>query len=380
MNPLPALCFLLFTLSAPALAVEPAPHTALTLPPSEGNPRNSEGDFIRLADGSILFVYTRFTGGGGDHDTAELVSRASSDNGATWSKKDEIVLANEGNWNVMSVSLLRLADGRIALFYLRKNSLSDCRPLVRFSNDEAKSWSKPVQIIPNDAAGYYVMNNDRAVQLASGRLIAPVALHNRPDWEKPDWNGSIACYLSDDSGKSWRRSNTMQQAHDSEKKRVTAQEPGVVELNDDRLLMWIRTGAGEQYRCFSKDGGDTWSPFEPMGLASPRSPASIERIPSTGDLLVAWNNHARLPVDQRKARTPFTLAISRDEGATWENIHDLDADPNGWFCYTAIEFAGDHALLGHVAGDPITGQHLATTRITRVPLSWIYSSHLRSLD
>jgi len=32
-------------------------------------------------------------------------------------------------------------DGRIALFYMLKNSLSDCRPVVRFSADEAKTWS-----------------------------------------------------------------------------------------------------------------------------------------------------------------------------------------------------------------------------------------------
>ena len=35
----------------------------LRLGPSEGNPRNSEGDFIQLKNGKILFVYTFFTEG-----------------------------------------------------------------------------------------------------------------------------------------------------------------------------------------------------------------------------------------------------------------------------------------------------------------------------
>ena len=114
--------------------------TALVLAPGDNNPRNSEGDFIPLKDGRILFVYTRFTGGkGSDHDKAELVSRVSANGGKTWSEKDELVVANEGGWNVMSVSLLRLANGQIALFYLRKNSLTDCRPLVRLSSDETIS-------------------------------------------------------------------------------------------------------------------------------------------------------------------------------------------------------------------------------------------------
>ena len=44
----------------------------LRLEPSEDNPRNSEGSFVTLKDGRILFVYTHFTGGRGDHAQAHL--------------------------------------------------------------------------------------------------------------------------------------------------------------------------------------------------------------------------------------------------------------------------------------------------------------------
>ncbi len=347
------------------------PAVTLKLAPGDGNPRNSEGDFIRLADGRILFVYTRFSSGGSDHDNADLVSRVSTDQGQTWSRNDKMVVANEGGRNVMSVSLLRLADGRIALFYLRKNSLTDCRPVVRFSNDEAESWSSPTAIIPDHEVGYHVMNNDRVIQLTSGRLIAPVALHNRPGWEKPDWQGEITCYLSDDGGKNWRRSKTMQNASDAAGKRITAQEPGVIELKDGRLLLWIRTDAGEQYRSFSADGGEMWSALEPMGVASPKSPATIERIPTTGDLLLVWNNHAHLPPAERKLRTPYTVAISQDEGKTWDNFKNLADDPHGWYCYTALTFVDDHVLLGYCAGDRRTGG-LNLSQITRFPVRWLY--------
>lgn len=36
--------------------------TVLQLNPGENNPRNSEGDFVRLKDGRIMFIYTHFTG------------------------------------------------------------------------------------------------------------------------------------------------------------------------------------------------------------------------------------------------------------------------------------------------------------------------------
>ncbi len=369
MSMIKSLLTILLCLSALPATAQPA--VTLKLAPSKDNPRNSEGDFIRLADGRILFVYTRFSSGGSDHDQADLVSRVSADAGQTWSSEDELLVANEGDWNVMSVSLLRLADGRIAFFYLRKNSLTDCRPVVRFSADEARSWSEPVAVIPDQDVGYFVLNNDRVIQLGSGRLIAPVALHNRPGSKQPDWQGQICCYLSDDGGKTWRRSATMQKAFDAAGDRITAQEPGVVELKDGRVLLWVRTTAGQQYRAYSSDGGDIWSKFEPMGVASPNSPATIERIPSTGDLLLVWNNHAHLPPAERKARTPYTAAISRDEGKTWEHAKNIQDDPHGWYCYTALTFVGDHVLLGHCAGDRRTGG-LNLSQITRFPIGWLY--------
>lgn len=348
------------------------PSTVLVLPPREGNPRNSEGDFIQLRDGRLLFVYTRFAGGSGDHDAASLVSRVSRDDGKTWSSDDEAVLDNEGGWNVMSVSLLRLHDGRIALFYMRKNSATDCRPFLRYSDDEARSWSEAVAIIPDEQIGYYVLNNDRVIQLEDGRLVVPVALHHQPDWKSPDWKGQVMGYLSDDMGSSWRRSRTIQKAYRPGGERITAQEPGVVQLKGGRLMMWVRTDEGEQYWSHSQDGAETWSVLKPMGVASPRSPASIRRLPGREDLLMVWNDHSALALHQRTARTPLSLAVSRDEGNTWSSPRNIADDPEGWYCYTAIEFVGDQVLLGYVAGKQRKGEHLATTQLTRLPIDWCY--------
>lgn len=334
------------------------------LPPSQGNPRNSEGDFISLKDGRILFIYSHFTGGGSDHAAGHLAARFSRDGGQTWTDQDEVVVQREGKFNVMSVSLLRLQSGAIALFYLRKNSLTDCRPWMRVSLDEGKSWSEPTACI--DTVGYNVLNNDRAVQLKDGRLVLPVALHNTPEQNRFDGRGAISCYLSDDDGKSWQQSTTRQQ---TEKR--TLQEPGVVQLRDGRLMMFCRTPHGSQYVSYSDDRGDTWSPFGPSGIISPLSPATIERIPKTGDLLMIWNNHDHVAAKYRGKRTPFHVAVSRDEGKSWERIKTLEDDPNGWYCYTALAFSGDHVLLGHCAGDRRRGG-LNTTQITRFSLDWLY--------
>lgn len=336
------------------------------LPPTSGNPRNSEGDFIQLKDGRVLFVYTHFTGGGSDHATAHLAGRFSSDGGKTWTAEDVLVVENESGMNVMSVSLLRLQSGEIALFYLAKESLTDCRPRMRISRDEAKTWSEPIVCIAEP--GYNVLNNDRAVQLKSGRIILPVARHNTPEQNRYDRRGVISCHFSDDQGKTWIQSRTVQQGEE-----VILQEPGIVELKDGRLMMFCRTGSGSQYVAYSADQGDTWTEFQPSNIISPMSPATIERIPKTGDLVLVWNDHSQITPELRGRRTPFKIAISRDEGATWEHVKTLENDPHGWYCYTAIDFVGDHLLLGHCAGDRrVAG--LETTQITRIPLDWLYQS------
>ncbi len=336
----------------------------ILLPPGPGNPRNSEGDFIELTAGRIMFAYTRFTGGGRDQDAANIAARFSSDDGATWTTEDVTIVANEGLQNVMSVSLLRL-DQEIALFYLVKDSLADTRPMMRLSTDEGSTWSEPIEMIPDEQVGYYVLNNDRVIQLASGRLVAPVSQHASAD-RKWDAHGHIMYYLSDDAGRTWRRSKSVLRPDESGEGRVTFQEPGVVELSPDRLLSFIRTDAGTQYYANSKDGGETWTAPRPSSLRSPLSPASIERIPGTGDLIALWNNNS---LDSR--RTPFNVAISRNDGQTWESTKILEDDPDGWYCYTAIMFRGNRVLLGHVAGDRDEGK-LSTTQITSFDVNWLY--------
>ena len=342
------------------------PARTLELPPGKGNPRNSEGSFVSLKDGRILFVYSHYTSGSGnDDDPAYLAGRYSSDGGRTWTSEDRVIVENEGAMNVMSASLLRLQSGEVALFYLVKNSEKDCRPVMRLSADEGATWGAPTGCI-TDEAGYYVLNNDRAIQLKGGRLVLPVCQHSVRGSAGMDWQGTVMCYLSDDSGKTWRRSHDAHKGYDAAGKRITAQEPGVVELKDGRVMMFIRASGGYQYAAYSQDGADTWTPPAVSAIASPVSPASIKRLPLTGDLLLVWNDHAGIPASLRGRRVPLSVAISKDDGKTWQRSKVLEGNPKGWYCYIAIHPMDDAVLLGYCA---MSG--LAHSRVTRVPVSWL---------
>jgi Neuraminidase (sialidase) len=339
----------------------------LNLEPTKEHPRNSEGSFARLKSGRLIFYYTQFYGGAGDESPARIVGIHSDDAGRTWSEP-QVVIENIGGNNVMSVSLLRLASGKLALFYLLKNSWIDCRPYIRLSTDEGVTWSEPKLVIA--APGYFVVNNDRLVQLSSGRLIVPAGFHRSrgtdPQSSKSFDSRAIAMwYYSDDEGQTWQEASTWWGI--PVRSGSGLQEPGLVELADGKLFAWARTDQGAQYGFTSADGGKSWTAPLPTELQSPTSPASIKRLPNSANLLAIFNDHSgRFPFPKGK-RTPLVAAISADGGKTWPQARLLEGDPDGWYCYTAMYFVDDAVLLAYCAGDSKIGG-LNRLRIRRVNL------------
>ncbi len=356
-----------------SLAWSQQPVTTLQLHPGPDNPRNSEGDFVELKDGKILYIYSRFTGkSSSDFGSSDLAARWSDDGGKTWTPEDKIVVTNEAATNVMSVSLLRLKSGKIALFYARKNSIADCIPMMRISEDEGKTWGTPVACI-TDHPGYYVLNNARVIQLPNGRLLVPVALHNteakgltHEELEKKFNNyGILYCYYSDDEGKTWKRSRKVEVPES-----VMAQEPGLIELRNGSVMMYIRTDAGMQYTSYSSDKGKTWTAATPSNIPSPLSPATIVRDPATGNLVLIWNNFGEMGLKYGK-RTPFNIAVSDNEGLTWQNIKTIHNDPDGYYCYTAARFIGnDKLFLSYCASKRSAA--LTMTNLTIINTDWLY--------
>ena len=221
------------------------PETLLLLNPSSQYPRRSEGAIEPLNDGRLGFVYTRFTGGNKDDSPADIVVRTSRDAGRHWGR-ERLLVSRDGSRNVMSVSLLRLAGGELLLFYLRKSGCGDCLMYVQRSADELATLSPPVRVTVTD--GYHVVNNDRIVQLTGGRIIVPAAWHPCPDGTDKTWSPYAVCraFFSDDDGRTWQAGADVPPPRET--RPVVLQEPGVVELADGRLLMWMRTNQPSQYQ------------------------------------------------------------------------------------------------------------------------------------
>ncbi|MBL9216023.1 MAG: exo-alpha-sialidase [Opitutaceae bacterium] len=341
---------------------DPGSRIVLELAPTPAVPRNSEGAFATLRDGRILYTYTQYYGGDEDHSAARLAEITSSDGGRTWSEPRVVVAGVDGRGlNVMSLSLLRLASGRLARFHLLTRSPVDCRPWLSYSADDGATWTEPRLLLPDP--GYYVLNNDRVIQTRTGRLVMPMNVHARA-WAR----GEAVWFYSDDEGATWTASPSRWSLAEGN---AGLQESGVVETPGGALLSWFRTDRGCQYESRSTDDGATWSAPQPGGLASPLSPASIKRRPGTNELVAVFNDHSgRFPF-VAGMRTPLALAVSADDGATWPARRLLEADTRRWYHYAALHFTADALLLAYNAGDDIMGKFRSPLRLRRVELAWL---------
>ena len=366
-------------------------------------------------NGQLWLVYS-------DVDKGQLMRfRASNDAGRTWPEgwtaRDSAGRDIPGFHN----SVLRLKSGRLGMVYSYANKEyghpgreSHSMVHYRISDDRGRTWSDPVLIDRLHSC----CCTGHAVVLSSGRIIAPSfrwispiagneAEASQMDDNEPSPTFSYSfAYISDDEGKTWKRSlselfvSVNRAAWDLE-------EPTVVELRDGRLLMHFRAAQGRMYKSYSSDGGFSWTRPEAVHIAAAYVPSIIRRIPSTGELLMVWNQASRQEIVANWERMRLSCAISRDEGETWENFKNLESlddvtkitpppacetqayhpyevyggtqpQPGKRYhrapgilriCYPTIAFAEDEAAIAYDIGRGILGGGLGA-RLRVIPLEW----------
>lgn len=356
---------------------------ATHISPATGNPRNSEGSFLQLDDGRLVFAYSRYHADSWyDHAACAICAVYSTDEGASWTDTPEqlVSAADYGQENVMSVSLMRLANGDIGLFYLVKypGTVSEYR--MRRYRGDFSHLVEDVKIIPGRRPGYYVVNNDRVCRLANGRLIVPAALHpsavcaepGTPDAGWTDGRGSVVFFSSEDDGHSWKELWPILTLADGNS-RTGLQEPGVIELPGGVLYSYFRTDRMWQYESVSLDGGERWFNPQPSRFTAPASPMLIKKNPYSGRYLAVWNPVPEYQTRPRgefwtAGRNPLVMADSTD-GVHFSAPIIIEDDPTRGFCYPAIHFLDENRLLlAYCSGGPEDGSCLNRLTIRRITL------------
>jgi sialidase-1 len=318
-----------------------------------------------LRDGRLMIAWSQFlSSSSSDWAPARIPVMFSRDDGRTWYGKATLQ-ENIGKINVMCPDLLRLRSGKILFTFWVLNSPADAQVMYRLSSDDGKTWTAPKPIPASPAPMYWMNQHDTSIQLRSGRILNP--LYFTSDY-RIDKHIRVQAYYSDDEGGSWKASRTIIDIPESTR---GAEEPVVVERKDGSILMLIRNITGHVYQARSSDGGETWTKPEPTSLGAPRSPISVKRIPSTGDLLTVWNQST-------DKRWPLNVAISKDDGLTWGRSKTLDSTPGVTFAYTSIAFVKDQVLFSYYVGQPRQGpteqesKDTFALKLKSVPVTWFY--------
>lgn len=349
------------------------------LPPQADNARNSEGDFERLKDGRILFVYSRYcTDNAHDDAKCDIAGLYSDDNGLTFSEEPVIIVpaSAHNTLNLMSVSLQRLQNGQLAIFYLcKKDPYSEF--YMRLANEDESAFGEPIKCLPFDEESYNVVNNARITQLKDGRILVPAAKHEVVADENgnrhAEYFGKCRVYGSDDNGQTWKDLAGFIELPNPGYSDTGLQEPGIVELPDGRLYQYFRTDRMFQFESFSSDRGETWTTPVASRFTAPESPMLIRQNPYTGQFFAFWNPiplyNGRLDPNAKwvhAGRTPFVMAVS-DNGLDFSPFVVLEDEPDHGYCYPAVFFLNEKEfLLSYCSGGPEDDMCLGKTTIRRV--------------
>ncbi|MBI5092900.1 MAG: exo-alpha-sialidase [Candidatus Hydrogenedentes bacterium] len=85
----------------------------------------------------------------------------------------------------------------------------------------------------------------------------------------------------------------------------------------------------------SKDSGKTWTPSRPTTLPNPGAGMAMCKL-RNGHLVFVYNSNA-------DARTPLSVAISKDDGATWSRPVHLESNP-GEYAYPCVIQTSDDKI------------------------------------
>jgi hypothetical protein len=304
-----------------------------------------QGPFLLMPRGELLTFNNR-----------EVM--ASRDDGRTWKTRPawnygpydkEYKLSNER-------SLIRTKRGTLIFTFVNVNEkvwrwrdeLKDILPgnrvpnYVTRSTDGGKTWEPPT-LLHEDWTGE--LRN--AIQTRSGRvLLSSMKMLSNPG------RHAVLTYGSDDEGKTWTPSNTIDLGGCGHHGGVT--EATIEELSprngDGRILMLMRTNWGRFWRAISTDEGRSWRDMRASDIDASSAPGLLKRLAS-GRLILAWNRQfpegktsfpltggdglwSEVPVSNH--REELSIAFSEDEAESWSEPVVITRQRGAWLSYPRL--------------------------------------------
>ncbi|MCE9605355.1 MAG: glycoside hydrolase [Planctomycetia bacterium] len=357
---------------------------------------------VVTAKGTVLAYCEARKGSKGDWGAIDIRIRRSTDGGRTFSapetisnvagpkQKNPVALAqnladpNEVTYN--NPVAIAERDGTVHMLFC----LEYMRCFAMRSTDDGLTWSKPVEITPtfdefrSDYAWKVLATGPaHGIQLRTGRLVVPVWLSTGTGGHAH--HPSVAATIfSDDSGRTWRRSEI---AAVASPEIVDPSETVVVELADGRTMLNMRSDSKQHRRLVveSADGATRWTaPRFDEALLDPICMASIVRVSLAGaqdrNRIVFVNPHnleradGKAVAGKARDRRNLSVKLSYDEGKTWPVNKSLDP---GFGAYSDVAVLPNGTILclyesgRPTEADPKKTKGYAALTLARFNIEWL---------
>lgn len=248
-------------------------------------------------------------------------------------------------WNPV---LFEKEDGTLVLFYKLGKDIPNWTTWYMESKDSGASFSEPRELVVGDISGGRGPVKNKPIILSSGRILAPASV------EGELWNAFVD--ISDDCGKTWTKSTEVPVRRCSAEPRIIDRpyhpqylygqgviQPSLWEDEAGEVHMFLRSTSSRIFRSDSKDRGNTWCIAYDTGLPNNNSGIDLVKM-KNGDLVLVYNPRENLPGIYKGPRTPLTVAVSKDNGLSFEKLLDLETGV-GSFAYPAIIATGEHEFM-----------------------------------
>jgi predicted neuraminidase len=280
-------------------------------------PSAHASNLLQLRNGDLLCVW--FSGSWeGNSDVAIVLSRL--DRGSQqWSRP--ILIDHRPGESFQNPVLFEAPDGVLHLYHTTQPATggeAEARVLTAESHDGGHTWTAPRQLFAQAGA----FTRHPVVVLPDGAWLLPLTVMTSEGIGVGAETNYSVMALTRDAGASWTQCKV---PHSD-----ALVQPTVVALGPHRLLSLFRDRRAQwMYRSTSTDGC-TWTAPEKLPLPNNNASTQMVRL-RNGHLALVFDNTSKdFGAPDSQARKPLSIALSKDDGATWTEVRDIETGRPGY--------------------------------------------------
>jgi predicted neuraminidase len=266
-------------------------------------PSSHAANLLLLKNGDLLCTWFSGTWEG-NSDVAILLARLPK--GSSQWGKPMVVDHHEGE-SYQNPVLFEAADGVLWLFHSTQGAgagESHAKTLVTKSQDKGVHWTPP-EVLFGEAGAF---TREPLVVMPNGDWMLPLYTSS---------NNTSMMKISADHGAQWKNCPVPESAGYI--------QPDVVRSGNQYLAFFRSRAADFIYRATSADGC-AWTAPQKTELPNNNASIQLARL-ANGHLVLVFDNSGPVSVAGVKRagpRKPLSIALSKDDGATWGWVRDLE--------------------------------------------------------